>query len=126
MQGRSLRLPAAAKGVLFATFAGLCGQPLGTADYIALATAGHTLLLDGVPRLGPDQRNEARRLINLVDVLYDRRIRLIVAAEAEPDQLYAAGDGRDMFERTASRLVEMRSDDYLRRLPGAVPGGSPA
>ena len=114
--GRTLVVPLAAEGVARFDFAALCGQPLGAADYLALATHYHTLVLDGVPRLSPANYDVARRFIVLVDALYDHRVKLIVSAEAEPDQLYERGEGARAFERTASRLVEMQSDDW-KRLP---------
>ena len=69
--------------------------------------------MDDIPVLGPGRRNEARRFINLIDTLYDSRVCLIASAEAEPDALYQKGDGADLFQRTASRLTEMRSEAYL-------------
>ena len=109
-------MPLAAEGVARFDFAALCGQPLGAADYLALATHYHTLVLDGVPRLSPANYDVARRFIVLVDALYDHRVKLIASADAEPDQLYERGEGARAFERTASRLVEMQSDDW-KRLP---------
>jgi cell division protein ZapE len=93
----------------------LCRRPLGAADYIAIARAYHTVLVDGVPALPPSRRDEARRLITLVDILYERRVKLIVSAEAEPEGLFQAETGNEAFEfaRTVSRLAEMRSRDYL-------------
>ena len=121
--GRRLDLARAAGGTLWATFAELCEQPLGSADYRAIAAAFHTLILEGIPIMGPERRNEARRFIILVDALYDARIRLIVSAAAEPGALYPAGDGSEAFQRTASRLVEMRARDYLEAShPAALPG----
>ena len=114
--GRILVVPLAAEGVARFDFAALCGQPLGAADYLALATHYHTLVLDGVPRLSPANYDVARRFIVLVDALYDHRVKLIASADAEPDQLYERGEGARAFERTASRLVEMQSDDW-KRLP---------
>ena len=86
---------------------------LGPADYLALATHMHTLVLDGVPRLGPENFDRARRFITLVDALYEHRCKLVASAEATPDQLHEEGDNAAMFERTASRLVEMQSQEYL-------------
>jgi cell division protein ZapE len=79
------------------------------------------LLIDGVPIMGPEKRNEARRFINLIDTLYDQRVCLIVTAAAEPGRLYPHGDGAEAFGRTASRLMEMRSEAYLQasQLSGA-------
>jgi cell division protein ZapE len=111
--GRKMHLPRASGGLLRASFASLCGQALGSQDYLALAGRFHTLFLEGVPELGPGQRNEARRLVWLIDALYEARARLVVLAAAEPDQLYPGGDGAFEFERTSSRLQEMRSADWL-------------
>jgi len=94
-------------------FADLCEKPLGAVDYLQIARNFHTLLLERIPILGPHRRNEARRFINLIDTLYDNRVCLIASAEAEPDRLYVEGDGADLFERTVSRLMEMRSEAYL-------------
>ena len=113
VRGHRLDIPRSAEGTVWMTFDELCGRPLGAADYQALAASFHTLILEGIPVLKPENRNEARRLILLIDAIYDQRLRLIVSADAEPDALYAAGDGREAFRRTASRLVEMRSQDYL-------------
>ena len=113
IKGRQLRIAEAAAGVAFVTFADLCEQPLGALDYLAIANNFHTVIMDGIPVLRPEQRNAARRFINLIDTLYDGRVCLIASAAAEPNQLYAAGDGAFLFERTASRLTEMRTDGYL-------------
>lgn len=113
VKGRKVQVPMAAMGVARFSFEELCERPLGSLDYLAIAEAFHTLLIDGIPRLGSARRNEARRFITLIDTLYDRRVGLVASAEAEPDQLYVAGDGADLFQRTASRLVEMRSAAYL-------------
>ncbi|MEO0671893.1 MAG: cell division protein ZapE [Pseudomonadota bacterium] len=113
VQGRRLQVPMMSDGCAWFTFAELCEAPLGTRDYLAIAKAFHTVFLSGIPRLSPAKRNEARRLINLIDTLYDERVSLIATADAAPDEIYQAGDGADLFARTASRLVEMQSDDYL-------------
>lgn len=112
--GRQLEAPQTAMGVARFSFDELCARPLGPADYLAFAQTFHTLVMDGIPVLTPDRRNEARRLISLVDTLYDRGVCLIASAAAEPHALYPTGDGADLFERTASRLMEMRSEAYLR------------
>jgi cell division protein ZapE len=115
VQGHPVEVPAQAMGVARFGFEDLCSRPLGAADYIAIARAYHTVLIDGIPKLGPDQRNEAKRFINLIDVLYERHVKLFATAEAEPEELYQAERGTEAFEfaRTASRLHEMRSRDYL-------------
>lgn len=115
VKGRKLRVPLASMGVARFTFSDLCEAPLGSLDYLEIARAFHTLVIEGVPVLTPERRNEARRFIHLIDTLYDNRNCLIVSAEAEPDQLYREGDGAVLFERTASRLMEMRSESYLAR-----------
>ncbi|HTK36152.1 MAG TPA: cell division protein ZapE [Caulobacteraceae bacterium] len=111
--GRKLRLPHAAGGCLRSSFISLCGQALGSQDYLALAQRFHTVFLENVPRLSADKRNEAARFVTLIDALYEARTKLVTLAEAEPDDLYPAGDGAFEFERTASRLQEMRSADYV-------------
>jgi cell division protein ZapE len=113
--GRVLRVPQAIDGVARFSFDDLCRRPLGAADYLAIAERFHTLVVDRIPTLGADERNEARRLITLVDALYDMRVKLIASAAAEPADLYCAAAGAEAFEfaRAASRLVEMRSVDYL-------------
>lgn len=121
VRGRVIPVPASAGAAARFSFADLCVRPLGSADYLRIARAFSTVLLDDVPALGPERRNEARRFINLVDVLYDGHVRLIVSAEAEPAALYPAGDGAEHFLRTASRLIEMRSHAYLAAAARAVP-----
>ena len=111
--GRRLAVPVAAEGVARFDFAALCGAALGPGDYLALATHYHTLILDDIPRLSPDNFDEARRFIILVDTLYDHRVKLLASADAMPDQLYSRGESAKMFERTASRLTEMQSKDWL-------------
>jgi cell division protein ZapE len=115
VKGRKLHVPRTAPGMGVARFAftDLCENPLGSIDYLALAQAFHTILIDDIPRLSPSRRDVARRFINLIDTLYDSRVSLIASAEAEPDELYPSGDGADLFTRTASRLMEMRSEGYL-------------
>ena len=117
VKGRTLPIPEAAMGVARFSFADLCERPLGPADYLALAEAFHTIVLDAVPVLAAEKRNEAKRFITLIDSLYDRSTKLVVGAEAEPSELYRGTEGKEAFEfqRTASRLVEMRSTDYLAR-----------
>ena len=113
VMGRDLVVPLAADGVARFDFDSLCNTALGAGDYLAIATSFHTLILDGIPRLSPDNYDQARRFIVLVDTLYDQRVKLIASAEATPDQLYQRGQNAKMFERTASRLDEMQSEDWL-------------
>jgi len=113
VKGRNVHVPKTAMGVARFQFADLCAKPLGARDYLHIAHAFHTVMIDEIPALGPDQRNEARRFINLVDALYDNQVCLIASAAAEPDALYTAGDGVEAFVRTASRLTEMRSEAYV-------------
>ena len=124
VKGRKVRVPEAAMGVARFTFKELCEIPLGPLDYLAIAHTYHTLLIEDIPRLTPAKRNEARRFVTLIDTLYDSGICLIASAEAEPDQIYPEGDGAFFFERTASRLIEMRSEAYLaERLKTNEAGG---
>ena len=115
LKGRSVEVPRAARGVAWFPFEDLCAKPLGAADYLALATHYHTLIIDGVPRFTEAKRNEAKRFITLIDALYEHKTYAIIAAEAAPDRLHAGGSHAFEFERTVSRLMEMQSADYLRR-----------
>ena len=117
--GRTLRVPKALKGVAVFSFRKLCGEARGSADYLAVARRFHTVILVGIPRLGPENRNEAARFVQLIDALYEHKVKLLAAADAEPDQLYPAGDGAFEFQRTVSRLEEMRSEDYLAQGHGS-------
>jgi len=111
--GRTLHVPKSLKGVAVFSFKRLCGDARGTADYLAIARRYHTVIMVGIPRLGPENRNEAARFVALIDALYEHKVKLLAAADAEPAALYEKGDGRFEFERTVSRLEEVRSDDYL-------------
>ncbi len=113
IQGRKLIVPLAVGGVARFDFDALCKVPLGPGDYLAIATHYHTLLIDGIPRLSPDNFDEARRFVTLVDALYEHRCKLYASAAAYPDDLYRAGEGASIFERTASRLEEMQSETYI-------------
>ncbi len=129
VKGHRLHVPQAALGVARASFADLCAKPYGAGDYLALALRFHTLLLDDVPLLTFENRNEAKRFIILIDTLYENRVKLVVSAAGEPHLLYMADHGREAFEfdRTASRLIEMRGHDYLalpHGRPGAAAGSS--
>lgn len=113
VQGRQWQVPCEAAGVARFTFEALCARPLGPADYLALAARYHTVLIEGVPELKTDKRNEAKRFVTLIDALYEAKTKLVMSAAAEPDRLYPEGDGAFEFERTASRLMEMRTEGYL-------------
>ena len=113
VQGRILHVPKALKGVAVFSFKKLCGQARGAADYLAIARRFHTVILVGIPVLTPDSRNEAARFVALIDALYERKVKLLAAADAQPDALYPSGDGSFEFQRTVSRLEEMRSEAYL-------------
>ena len=114
--GRTMRLPRACGGFVRVSFASLCAQALGAQDYLALAKRFHTVFLEDIPRLDSNRRNEAKRFVTLIDALYEAGTKLIALAAAQPDSLYPAGDGAFEFERTASRLHEMRSATYLERV----------
>jgi cell division protein ZapE len=111
--GRHEHWPRAGAGTLRAHFASLCVQALGPADYIAIAGRFHTVFIEALPRLRPEQRDQARRLATLIDTLYEARARIVVLAAGEPADIYPAGDQAFEFQRTASRLEEMRSQAWL-------------
>ena len=115
VKGRMLRVPRAAMGVARFSFHELCEEPLAAADYLTIARTFHTLMLDRIPVMDYDARNAAKRFIILIDTLYDNAVKLIASAAAEPDALYRASEGFEAqeFKRTASRLIEMRSQAYL-------------
>lgn len=113
INGRELDIPMAADGVAMTGFNDLCGVPLGPGDYLAVAARYHTLLLYDIPQMGPQNRNEAKRFVTLIDALYESSVNLVCSAAAAPSQLYMQGDGSFEFERTASRLMEMQSEQYL-------------
>jgi cell division protein ZapE len=114
--GRKMRLPRASGGLVRASFASLCQQALGPQDYLALAERFHTIFLEDVPSLTPARRDAAKRFNTLIDALYEADAKLVALAEAEPEALYPEGDGAFEFERTVSRLQEMRSADYVSRV----------
>jgi cell division protein ZapE len=124
---RKLDVPAAASGVARLSFADLCARPLGASDYLMIAREFHSVILDGVPTMSFETRNEAKRFITLIDILYEHHVKLVMSAAASPDRLYRAEQGREAFEfdRTASRLIEMQSEGYLA-LPHGRVGGAQA
>jgi cell division protein ZapE len=111
--GRILHVPKALKGVAVFSFKRLCTEARGAADYLAIARRFHTVILVGIPVLGPHNRNEAARFVTLIDALYEYRVKLLASADAAPDALYPEGDGKFEFDRTVSRLMEMQSEEYL-------------
>jgi cell division protein ZapE len=115
VKGHPVEVPQAASGVARFSFEDLCSKPLGAADYLAVAEEFHTVVLENIPKMTFERRNEAKRFIMLVDALYDAHVKLLASAEAEVHELYHADTGREAFEfdRTVSRLIEMRSEEYL-------------
>lgn len=111
--GRMLHVPKSLKGVGVFSFKKLCGEARGVPDYLAIARVYHSVIIVGIPQMGKDMRNEAARFVTLIDALYEHRVKLFATAAAQPDDLYIEGDGAFEFERTASRLMEMRSDEYM-------------
>jgi cell division protein ZapE len=118
--GRTLHVPKSLKGVAVFSFKRLCGEPRGAADYLSIARRYHTVIIVGIPVMGPDMRNEASRFVTLIDALYEHKVKLLAAADAEPEALYPAGDGSFEFQRTVSRLEEMRSAEYLAQGHGTA------
>ncbi len=113
VQGRDIPFPKTAEGVALTDFASLCEKPLGPADFLAIAARFHTLIINGIPLLGPERRNEAKRFVTLIDAMYEAKVNLICAAAAPPESLYPEGDGAFEFQRTVSRIMEMRSPEYI-------------
>ena len=129
VKGRTIHVPRATMGVARFSFQDLCGEPLAAADYLKIAREYHTIVIDHVVAMDYDRRNEAKRFIILIDTLYDNAVKLVASADAEPDALYRANEGFEVgeFKRTASRLIEMRSEAYLALPHGpghAVTSGS--
>jgi cell division protein ZapE len=118
--GRTLHVPKSLKGVAVFSFKRLCGEPRGAADYLAIARRYHTVIVVGIPVMTREMRNEAARFVTLIDALYEHKVKLLAAADAEPEGLYPSGDGSFEFQRTVSRLEEMRSAEYLAEGHGAV------
>jgi cell division protein ZapE len=126
-KGRVIFVPEQARGVARFSFDGLCRRPLGAADYLKIARTYHTIILSDVPVMDDGQANEARRFINLIDTFYDNRTKLVISADAEPDRLWRGKDGHEnlAFARTASRLIEMRSDAFLSAERGTEKSADP-
>jgi cell division protein ZapE len=126
VKGHPVEVPQAASGVARFSFEDLCSKPLGAADYLAVADEFETVILENIPRMSFERRNEAKRFIMLVDAFYDAKVKLLASAEAEVHALYQADSGREAFEfdRTVSRLIEMRSEEYLSLPHGREESGS--
>jgi cell division protein ZapE len=124
VKGHAVRIPKAAMGVARFSFDDLCGQPLAAADFLRIAHEFHTVIVDHIPVMDLAQRNEAKRFIILIDTLYDNAVKLLASARAQPDELYLGTEGYEAneFKRTASRLIEMRSQVYLGLPHGARHG----
>ena len=115
VQGRRLFVPKSSKGVAVFSFKRLCANPLGAADFLEIDWTYHTVFIVAIPRMTKEERNEAKRFVTLIDTLYENGVKLICSAAVEPGDLYPAGDGSFEFSRTASRLYEMQSQEYLAR-----------
>ena len=117
VKGRLLVVPRAARNVAWFGFDDLCAKPLAAADYLAISERFAAVIVEAIPSLAPQRRNEARRFNILIDTLYEARTLLIASAEVPPDEIYVTGDGTFEFERTVSRLIEMQSKDYIANRP---------
>ncbi len=115
INGRKLLIPKTSGNIAWMSFHDLCEQPLGAADYIEIAREFSTLLVSGIPSMGAESRNEAKRFVTLIDELYEHRVKLVCTADTSPELIYSVGDGSFEFERTVSRLIEMQSDKYLEQ-----------
>ena len=115
VKGREIPVERESRGVARFRFEELCARPLGSLDYMALARRFHTVMIEGIPKLSADKRNEANRFMTLVDQLYEHHCNLVCSAEALPESLYPEGDGSFEFQRTVSRLQEMQSRDYIAK-----------
>lgn len=115
VQGRILHIPVASRGVAVVSFKKMCGVALGSADYLALAWKYHTVIMVGIPKLGVENRNEAKRFVTFIDALYENNVKFLCCAEVPPEKLYAEGHGHFEFQRTVSRLMEMQSKEYLAK-----------
>ena len=120
VQGRTLFVPKSARGVAVFSFKRLCANPLGAADYLAIARAYHTVIMVAIPQLDKNKRNEAKRFVTFIDAIYEHGVKFLCSAEVAPEDLYPAGDGAFEFERTVSRLMEMQSEEYLARGHGVA------
>jgi len=115
VQGRILHIPVTSRGVAVVSFKKMCSSALGSADYLALAWKYHTVIMVGIPKLGPDKRNEAKRFVTFIDAFYENNVKFLCCAAVAPEHLYAEGHGQFEFQRTVSRLMEMQSKEYLAK-----------
>jgi cell division protein ZapE len=113
LKGRKIHIPLAAEGVAFASFDTLCDLPLGASDYLKIGELFHTVIIARIPKLGPDNRDAAKRFVTMIDALYEAKTNIVCSAETLPHKIYTEGDGAFEFERTVSRLMEMQADDYI-------------
>lgn len=120
VQGRTLFVPKSARGVAVFSFKRLCANPLGSADYLTIARAYHTVIMVAIPQFDEDNRDQATRFITLIDALYEHGVKFLCSAAVPPQSLYETGDSSFEFERTVSRLMEMQSETYLLRGHGVV------
>jgi len=112
-QGRDVKVPRAAPGVAMAHFMDWCARPMGAADFLCIADNFHTVIVAEVPKMGPDSRDKAVRFVTMIDTFYEKKVKFICSAAANPNSLYPEGDGSFEFQRTVSRLMEMQSPEYL-------------
>ena len=112
-QGRNVEVPRAAPGVAMAHFMDWCAKPMGAADFLCIADHFHTVIVAEIPKMGPDSKDKAVRFVTMIDTFYERKVKFICSAAANPGGLYPEGDGSFEFQRTVSRLMEMQSPEYL-------------
>ncbi|MCB1984503.1 MAG: cell division protein ZapE [Burkholderiales bacterium] len=120
VQGRRLFVPKSARGVAVFSFKRLCANPLGPADYLAIARAYHTVIMVAIPQFTHDNASEATRFIHFIDALYEHGVKFLCSAAMPPELLYQSGNSGFEFKRTVSRLMEMQSDNYLAKGHGRV------
>ncbi len=120
VQGRKLFVPKAARGVAVFSFKRLCANPLGSADYLAIARAFHTVIMVAIPQMGQEKHNEAKRFVKFIDALYEHGVKFLCSAAVSPQSLNKSGEEAFEFERTVSRLIEMQSEQYLSRGHGLI------
>src|SRR5690606_35434068 len=101
-------------GVAVFSFEDLCAKPLGAVDYLEISRTFSTVILHDIPKMNKERRNEAKRFTTLIDTFYEYKTKLICTAAVAPQLLYSGGDGSFEFERTASRLMEMQSEKYIK------------